>query len=248
MNEFADKLVLVTGGSRGIGKAVALRLAREGARVAITYRHNARAAVEAVAEMEALGGKAYAYQNDGGDFAAVKALVGTVKRELGEIQYLVNNAGIGINKSFFRMTEQEWDEVLQANLKSVFNFCRHLMVDFLKAKRGSIVNVSSVAGFKGLAGQANYCASKAGIINLTRSLAQEFGRTGIRVNCVAPGYIDTDMTKEIGENLVQQFLNQIPCRSFGEASDVAEAVLFLLSAKSRYILGETIVVDGGLSL
>ncbi len=248
MEEFNNKVVVITGGSRGIGKKVALKLAAKGAKVAITYHQNSRAAQDVIKEIEGHGAKGFAYQNNCGDFKAVRELINIIKCDIGEIDYLVNNAGIGINKSFYLLSEEDWDQVVQTNLKGVFNFCRNVMLDFLKKKSGVIVNIASVAGFRGLAGQASYCATKAGIINLTRAIAREVGRAGIRINAVAPGYIDTDMTRSIRPELVEGFLTQIPCGKFGEPNDVAEVVLFLLSSKSRYVLGETIVVDGGLSI
>lgn len=248
MDCFNNKVAVVTGGSRGIGKAIALKLAEEGIRVVITYYQNAKAAQSVIQEIKEEGKEGFAYQNDSSDFYAVKQLIKKIKKEIGEIDFLVNNAGIGINKSFYLLSEDDWDQVIQTNLKGVFNFCRHILVDFIKRRAGSIVNISSVAGFKGLTGQANYCASKAGIINLTRSLAREVGRTGVRINTVAPGFVNTEMTRGMDPKLIEMYINQIPFQRFGKPEEVAEVVLFLLSKKSNYIQGETIVVDGGLSL
>lgn len=248
MGEFTDKIVVVTGGSRGIGREVALNMANEGSKVIITYQGNENAANETVEEIKKCGTKGFAFKCDSGDFTATKKLISTIKAEIGKIDMLVNNSGIGINKSFYLLSEKDWDEVIQTNLKGTYNFCRNVVVDFLKRKSGVIVNISSVAGFRGLAGQANYCASKAGIIGLTQSMAAEFGRAGIRINTVAPGYIKTDMTHSMNDSMSDKFIEMIPARKFGEPEDVAEVIKFLLSSKSKYILGSTIVVDGGLSI
>lgn len=248
MGEFEGKVAVVTGGSRGIGRGIALRLADEGAHVVITYHKDADSAAQVISAIEQKGARGIAYQNDGADFEGVKVLLRQIRSDVGEVHYLVNNAGIGINKSFYLMSESDWDSVLSTNLKSVFNFTRNLAIDLIKRKSGAIVNITSVAGIKGLSGQVNYCSSKAGIIAFTKALAREIGKTGVRVNAVAPGYINTDMTSAMPAKLVESYLEQIPCGRFGEPDDVAEAVLFLLSEKSKYICGETIVVDGGLSL
>jgi 3-oxoacyl-[acyl-carrier protein] reductase len=248
MGEFEEKVYVVTGGSRGIGRAIAVKLGAERARVAVTYRQKSEAAGSVVAEIEAAGGRGFAFQVDGRDFAAVKEFTRTVKAEVGPIDGLINNAGITRDKAIFMMSEEDWSDVLRTNLDGTFNMTRNVIVELLKRKSGAIVNVSSVAAMKGLVGQANYAASKAGIIGFTRSLAREAARSGVRVNAVAPGFIETDMVRAMPEAALAAMKEQIPLQTVGAPEDVAETVLFLLSNRSRYITGQTVVVDGGLTL
>ncbi len=248
MGEFENKVYVVTGGTRGIGRAIASKLGAERARVVITYQRDSEAAKSVVAAIESAGGRGYAYQVDNGDFTAVKEFTKTIKTEVGPVDGLVNNAGITRDKAIFMMSEEDWHSVLRTNLDGTFNMARNLIVDFLKRKSGVIVNISSVAAMKGLAGQANYAASKAGIIGLTRSLAREAAHSGVRVNAVAPGFIETDMTRSMPQAALAAMVEQIPLKTVGAPDDVAETVLFLLSSRSRYITGQTVIVDGGLTL
>ena len=248
MGEFENKIYIVTGGTRGIGRAIALKLGAERARVIITSRRDIETAKSVVAAIESVGGEGYAYLVDSGDFAAVKDFTKTIKADVGPVDGLVNNAGVTLDKAIFMMSEEDWDTVLRTNLDGTFNMVRHLIVDFFKRKSGVIVNISSVAGMKGLVGQANYSASKAGIIGLTLSLARESARAGIRVNAVAPGFIETDMTRSMPQAALAAMVEQIPLQAVGAPNDVAEAVLFLLSSRSRYITGQTLIVDGGLTI
>jgi 3-oxoacyl-[acyl-carrier protein] reductase len=248
MGEFENKVYVVTGGARGIGRAISLKLGGERARVIITYHRDAEAAKSTVAGIESAGGRGYAYQVDSGDFAGVKEFAKTIKTAVGPVDGLVNNAGVTRDKSLYMMSEEEWDVVLRTNLDGTFNVTRHLLVDFLKRKSGAIVNVTSVAAFTGLMGQANYSASKAGIIGFTLSLAREAARAGVRANAVAPGFIETDMVKAMRPEALASQVEQIPLQTIGAPDDVADAVLFLLSNRSRYITGHTLVVDGGLTI
>jgi 3-oxoacyl-[acyl-carrier protein] reductase len=248
MGEFENKVYVVTGGTRGIGRAIALRLGAERARVAITYRRDTEAANGVVAGIEAVGGRGHAYQVDSADFAAVKDFAKKLKADVGPIHGLVNNAGVTRDKAIFMMSEEDWSTVLRTNLDGTFNMARNFIVDFLKRKSGVIVNITSVAAMKGLAGQANYAASKAGIIGLTRSLAREAAHAGVRVNAVAPGFIETDMTRGMPQAALAAMVEQIPLKTVGAPEDVAETVMFLLSSRSRYITGQTVIVDGGLTI
>jgi len=248
MGEFENTVYVVTGGTRGIGRAIALRLGAERARVAITYRRDTEAANGVVAGIEAVGGRGHAYQVDSADFAAVKDFAKKLKADVGPIHGLVNNAGVTRDKAIFMMSEEDWSTVLRTNLDGTFNMARNFIVDFLKRKSGVIVNITSVAAMKGLAGQANYAASKAGIIGLTRSLAREAAHAGVRVNAVAPGFIETDMTRGMPQAALAAMVEQIPLKTVGAPEDVAETVMFLLSSRSRYITGQTVIVDGGLTI
>lgn len=248
MSEFKNKSYVVTGGTRGIGRAIALHLAGQGARVVITYQSDSQAAETLLAAIKAMDGQGYAYKVDNADFQAVKEFTKVIKAEVGPIDGLVNNAGITRDRAIFMMSEEDWSAVLRTNLDGTFHMTRNLIVDFLKRKSGVIVNITSVAAMKGLTGQANYSASKAGIIGLTRSLAREAARCGVRVNAVAPGFIETDMTRSMPQATLAAMVEQIPLQRMGAADDVAEAVLFLLSSRSRYMTGQTLIVDGGLTL
>jgi 3-oxoacyl-[acyl-carrier protein] reductase len=248
MGEFENKVYVVTGGSRGIGRAIALKLGTERAKVIITYYRDTEAANGVVAAIDSAGGRGCAYQVDSGDFAAVKEFTKTVKANVGPVDGLVNNAGVTRDKSLYMMSEEEWDTVMRTNLDGTFNMTRNLLVDFLKRKSGAIVNITSVAAFTGLMGQANYSAAKAGIIGFTLSLAREAARAGVRANAVAPGFIETDMIRSMRPDALAAQVEQIPLHTIGAPDDVAEAVLFLLSNRSRYITGHTLTVDGGLTI
>lgn len=249
MSEFETKTYVVTGGTRGIGRAIALKLGAEKAKVVVTYRSDSDAAKSIVADIETVGGRGYAYQVDNGDFGAVKEFTNRIRTDVGIVDGLVNNAGVNRDKAIYMMSEEDWDAVLRTNLDGTFNMTRNLIVDFLKRKAGAIVNITSVSGgLRGLVGQANYGASKAGIIGFTLSVARESARAGVRVNAVAPGFIETDMIRGMPPTVLSEQVQKIPLRAVGTPDDVAEAVLFLLSNRSRYITGQTLVVDGGLTI
>ena len=239
-------VALITGGSRGIGAACARKLAALGADIAVVYAGNAEKANEVCAACEALGVRARAYQCDVADFDAVKQTVAAVKAELGSVDILVNSAGITRDGLVAAMCEADFDAVIDTNLKGTFNMIRHCARLFLRAGRGRIVNISSVAGVAGNAGQANYSASKAGVIGLTKSVARELASRGITCNAVAPGFIQTDMTENLGDN--NPLLNSIPLGRMGKPEDIAAAVAFLASDSAAYITGEVLKVDGGLAI
>lgn len=240
------KVTLVTGATRGIGRGIALVFAKNGADVAFTYMSSAQKADELEQELKSLGVRAKGYQSDAGNFKAAEDLVNQVMTDFGTIDVLVNNAGITRDTLLMRMSEQQWDEVIAANLKSVFNLTKAAQKPMLKAKKGSIINMSSVVGVKGNAGQANYAASKAGIIGFTKSVALELGSRNIRSNAIAPGFIETEMTGALDEKTVQQWRDNIPLKRGGTPDDVANLALFLASDLSAYITGQCINVCGGM--
>jgi 3-oxoacyl-[acyl-carrier protein] reductase len=243
-----NKTALVTGGSRGIGRAIALKLADCGANVAITYVNSAEAAGEVVRDIETHGVKSIALQADAVQTDKADQAVQKVVAEYGKLDILVNNAGINRDNLILRMTEQDWDEVIDTNLKSIFNYCKAAAKPMLRNRSGSIINMSSIVGISGNAGQSNYAASKAGIIGFTKSYAKELGSRNIRANVVAPGYITTDMTGQLPEDLLQSINEQTPLGRPGNADEVASVVAFLSSDLSSYITGETIRVDGGMAM
>jgi 3-oxoacyl-[acyl-carrier protein] reductase len=240
------KVVLVTGASRGIGRAIANQFAQAGANVAFTYLSSVEKGEALVKELEAYGIKAKGYRSDASMFDAAEELVNSVVADFGQIDVLINNAGITRDGLLMRMTEDQWDEVIRVNLKSVFNLTKAVIKPMMKAKSGSIVNMTSIVGVKGNAGQANYAASKAGIIGFTKSVALELGSRNIRCNAIAPGFIETEMTGELNEATVEEWKKSIPLKRGGEASEVANVCLFLGSELSSYVTGQTIQVDGGL--
>ncbi len=244
--DLTGKVAVVTGGSRGIGKAVCLRLGALGATVVINYVSRPDAAQETAAEVEKAGGKATLAQFNVADSAAVDAAFKEILETHGRIDVLVNNAGITRDGLFMKMKEADWDLVLDTNLKGAFNCIKAVNRPMMKQRSGAIISITSVIGFAGNAGQANYSAAKAGLIGLTRSLAKELASRNIRVNGVAPGYIDTDMTKDLPESVKEIILSEIPLRSMGAADDVAAAVAFLASEDARYITGQFIHVNGGM--
>ncbi len=240
------KVVLVTGASRGIGRAIANQFAQAGANVAFTYLSSVEKGEALVKELEAYGIKAKGYRSDASLFDAAEELVNSVVADFGQIDVLINNAGITRDGLLMRMTEEQWDEVIRVNLKSVFNLTKAVIKPMMKAKSGSIVNMTSIVGVKGNAGQANYAASKAGIIGFTKSVALELGSRNLRCNAIAPGFIETEMTGELNEATVEEWKKSIPLKRGGEASEVANVCLFLGSDLSSYVTGQTIQVDGGL--
>lgn len=247
MKLLAGKTALVTGASRGIGEAIARTFAQQGANVAFTYNRSQEKAEALEAELTALGVKAKAYQSDAADAGQAKILVDAVLQDFERIDVLVNNAGITKDNLLLRMSEEDWDAVINTNLKSVYNTCKHVAYAMLKQRSGSIINLSSIVGMKGQGGQANYAASKAGIIGFTKSLADELGARSIRCNAIAPGFIATDMTEALGEEAQAAFLKSIPMKRMGSAEDVANAALFLASDLSTYVTGQVLSVCGGLN-
>lgn len=242
----SGKTALVTGASRGIGRAIALRLAEDGANVAVIYAGSADKAEAVVNEITALGVNAKAYRCNVADSAAVNETVKAVTNDLGKIDILVNNAGITRDGLMLRMKDEDFDAVLDTNLKGAFNMIRACYSGFIRKKSGRIINISSVSGIMGNAGQANYSASKAGVIGLTKSVARELASRGITCNAVAPGFIQTDMTENLGDN--NPLLNSIPLGRMGKPEDIAAAVAFLASDSAAYITGEVLKVDGGLAI
>ena len=248
MKLLEGKVALITGAARGIVKAIALKFASEGADIAFTdlvIDDNAKKTEE---EIAALGVKAKGFAGNAANFAETEALVGTIKEEFGHIDILVNNAGITKDALMLKMTEQQWDAVIAVNLKSAFNFIHALVPIMSRQRGGSIINMASVVGVHGNAGQANYAASKAGLIALAKSVGQEMGRRGIRANAIAPGFIDTDMTQALPEDIRKQWIESIPLRRGGTVEDIANVATFLASDMSSYVTGQVIQVDGGMNM
>jgi 3-oxoacyl-[acyl-carrier protein] reductase len=246
--ELEGRVALVTGGSRGIGAAICEELAAGGATVAVNYASNATAADEVCARIASVGGTAHAVQGDVASAAGAAALVERVEQEVGAIDALVNNAGITRDDLIMRLSEEDWRDVIDTNLGGAFFTCRALSRPMLKRRRGTIVNISSIVGVHGNAGQSNYAASKAGLIGLTKALAKELGGRGIRVNAIAPGYIATELTNVLPEQARDAILANTPLGRLGEPSDVARAVRFLCSDASAFITGDVLAVDGGLGI
>ena len=247
MKLLTGKTALVTGATRGIGRAIALRFAAEGANVAFTYRSQNEAAQSLMAEIETMGVQAKGYSSDAASFEDAHAVVEDVKAVFGRIDILVNNAGITKDGLMMRMDEAQWDAVIDTNLKSAFNFIHACTPIMARQRGGSIINMSSVVGVAGNAGQCNYAASKAGLIGLSKSIAKEMGPRGIRSNCIAPGFIATDMTSALPENVRQEWEKQIPMRRGGTPEDVAGVALFLASELSSYVTGQVISCCGGMN-
>ncbi len=246
MKLLSGKTALVTGATRGIGKGIALKLANEGANIAFTFVSSVEKAKIFEEELTALGIKAKGYQSNASEFAAAEILIDSIVKEFGSIDVVVNNAGITRDNLMMRMTEQMWDEVMDTNLKSAFAITKAVQRPMMKARSGSIINITSVVGITGNAGQANYAASKAGMIGLTKSVAKELGSRNIRCNAIAPGFIETEMTEALPEETRKEWCEGIALKRGGSPEDVANAVLFLASDMSAYVSGQTINVCGGM--
>lgn len=245
---FEGKVALVTGASRGIGREVAIQLAAKGANVIVNYAGSKEAAEQVVKEIKDAGGQAVPYQCNVNDFTAVKDMVDYIAKEFGSIDIIVNNAGITKDNLLLRMSETEFDDVIDVNLKGTFNVCKHAVRYMLKKRQGRIINVASVVGIIGNTGQANYCASKAGIIGLTKSIAREVAAKGVTVNAVAPGFIQTDMTDVLSDKVKQELLESLPMKRIGKPADIANAVCFLASDDASYITGHVLEVNGGMNM
>lgn len=246
MKLLEGKIAIITGATRGIGRGVALAFAEHGAHVAFTYSSSVQAADELVSELVALGVQAKGYQSNAAEYAAAEQLVDEVLKDFGNIDILINNAGITKDNLLMRMSEQDFDAVIEVNLKSVFNMTKAVQRTMLKNRKGSIINMSSVVGVKGNAGQANYAASKAGVIGFSKSVALELGSRNIRCNVIAPGFIETEMTGKLAEDVVKGWTDAIPLKRGGKPEDIANACVFLASEMSAYITGQVINVDGGM--
>lgn len=242
------KCAVITGASRGIGKCIATKFAKEGANVVINYRNNEEEALKVKQELEDLGSQVLVVKADVSELEQAENLIKEAKKEFGRVDILVNNAGITKDNLIIRMKEEDFDSVIKTNLKGAFNCLKAVTPIMLKQKYGKIVNMASVVGVVGNPGQVNYCASKAGLIGMTKSLAKEIGSRNITINAIAPGFIDTDMTKILSDDQKKKILSQIPLNKFGNVEDIANVALFLGSENSNYITGQVIHVDGGMAM
>lgn len=246
--DFTGKHVLVTGGTRGIGRDIVLSFARAGADVAFTYRSSVDEATALEKELSDIGVRALAFQADAADSTAAEEIVGKVVSEWGRLDVLVNNAGITRDGLMLRMGRDDWDAVISTNLGSVFNYCKAAYRPMMKQRAGRVINMSSVVGIMGNAGQTNYAASKAGIIGFSKSLAKELGARGVTVNVVAPGYVETDMTAQLNDAAKDAMLGSVPAGRAAQPADISAAVLFLASDQAAYVTGQVLQVDGGLAM
>jgi 3-oxoacyl-[acyl-carrier protein] reductase len=246
MKLLEGKTAIITGASRGIGRGIAKVFVEQGCAVAFTYSSNQAAAEELVAELSSQGVQVKGYQSNAADYEAAEQLIADVLKDFGSIDILVNNAGITKDNLLMRMSESDFDQVIEVNLKSIFNMTKAVQRTFLKQRKGSLIHMSSVVGVKGNAGQANYAASKAGIIGFSKSIALELGSRNIRSNVIAPGFIETEMTAQLSEEVVQGWRDGIPLKRGGQPEDVANACVFLASDLSNYITGQVLHVDGGM--
>ena len=246
MSIFKGKTVVVTGGNTGIGKEICIQFAMKGANVVVNYLYDEDLALDLVNHIDNLGGKGMVVKGDVSKFNESKVIIDKAIETFGKVDILINNSGITRDNLMMRMSEEEFDSVINVNLKGTWNMCKHVTRHMLKNRTGKIINIASVVGIIGNAGQANYVASKAGIIGLTKTLSKEFGARGINVNAIAPGFIETKMTDSLPEDIKKNYTNQIPLNRFGTSTDVANTVLFLASEKASYITGQVISVNGGI--
>lgn len=247
MKLLENKVALITGASRGIGEAIAVKFAEHGANIAFTYLSSEERAKTLEERLSAMGVKAVGYKSDAGDFKAAEQLAADVLKEFGTIDVCVNNAGISRDNLLLRLTPEQWDEVMQANLKSVYNLTKQVMRPMMKNRSGSIINLSSIVGMKGNGGQSAYAASKAGIIGFTKSIAQEIGSRNIRCNAIAPGFIETDMTHYLKDGGAEKWFEKIPLGRFGKPEEVADTALFLACDMSLYMTGQVLSICGGMN-
>ncbi len=248
MKLLENKVALITGASRGIGEGVALKFAEHGAHIAFTYLSSEEKAKALEEKLAAMGVKAKGYKSDAGDYKAAEQLANDVAKDFGTIDICVNNAGISRDNLLLRLTPEQWDEVMQANLKSVYNLTKQVIRPMMKSRSGSIINLSSIVGVKGNGGQSAYAASKAGIIGFTKSIAQEIGSRNIRCNAIAPGFVETDMTHYLQGDGAEKWFEKIPLGRFGTTEDIANAALFLASDMGKYVTGQVLSVCGGMSM
>ena len=246
MKLIENKTAIITGTTQGIGRGIALEFAKQGANVAFTYNSSVDAAISLEKEMEALGVKAKGYQSNAAEFEKAQELVKEVQQAFGSVDILINNAGITKDNLLMRISEEDFDQVIEVNLKSVFNLTKAVIRPMMKQRAGSIINMSSVVGLKGNAGQANYAASKAGIIGFSKSVALELGSRNVRSNVIAPGFIETEMTDKLDEAVVKGWTDAIPLKRGGTPKDIANACVFLASDMSSYVTGQTLTIDGGM--
>lgn len=247
MKILQGKVAIITGGTRGIGKAIAIQMARQGAKVVITYNSDKEKGIKTINEIVELGGEAILLKLSVESAEDSRKLAKDVVKMFGKIDILINNVGITKDSSFLMMSKSSWEKVIDVNLNGTFNCCKAVIPHMISKRSGNIVNITSISGLKGIAGQTNYSATKAAIVGFTKSLAQEVGKLGINVNAVAPGFIETDMTKDFKDEMRKKYLDSIPLGRFGEAEDVANLVTFLSSDYCKYILGQVIAIDGGLT-
>lgn len=246
MSSFKGKTVIVTGGNTGIGKEICIQFAMKGANVVVNYLYDESLAFDLLNHIENLGGKGIIVKGDVSKFDESKAIIDKAIKSFGKVDILINNSGITRDNLMMRMSEEEFDSVINVNLKGTWNMCKHVTRHMLKNRAGKIINIASVVGIIGNAGQANYVASKAGIIGLTKSLSKEFGARGVNVNAIAPGFIQTKMTDNLAEDVKKNYTSQIPLNRFGTSIDIANTVLFLASDEASYITGQVISVNGGM--